>query len=319
MDGQEYHAYAVAKVILCGEHAVVYGHPAIAVPLNDVRVEATFHATGDSHLHVRLPDVDEYWEWPPGPQGHPLARVIRETLAHLGTSLPGGELTVRSAIPVGGGLGSSAAVAVAVIRVLARVVGQNLSPAEVSALAYKGEEIWHGTPSGIDNTVIAYERPVWFVRGHPPEPFVPARPFTLVVADSGVSAPTREVVAAVRRAWEKDRERYDALFEAIGTVVRRVRTALEKGEVPAVGPLLNENHRLLQEMGVSSPVLDRLVRVARESGALGAKLAGAGWGGNIIALVETEDATEVAASLRQAGAVRTFVTTVQGASADGRI
>ncbi len=318
MNTQTYKASAAAKVILCGEHAVVYGQPAIAVPLSDVRARATWVQSGTSSLRVHLPDVGETWDWPPGPRDHPLSLLIRETLAYLEIPTPGGELTVRSDIPVGGGLGSSAAIAVAVVRVLAAVAHRPLSPAEVSALAYKAETIWHGTPSGIDNTVIAYERPVWFVRGTPPEPFTPHDPFTLVVGDSGVSASTRDVVLAVRQAWQKAPHRYERLFQAIGQLVHQIRDALEHGRVKDVGPLLDENHRLLREMGVSSPVLDNLVDAARRAGALGAKLAGAGWGGNVIALVEEADAARVAEALRQAGAVHTFVTTVQGASGNGR-
>ncbi len=208
-------------------------------------------------------------------------------------------------------MGSSAAVATAVVRVVARALGHTLSPEETSSLVYRAEEIWHGTPSGIDNTVIAYERPVWFVRGQPPEPFYPARPFTLVIADSGVSAATREVVLDVRRRWEQDRPRYEALFRAIGDLVRQVRRALEAGEIEAVGPLLDENQRLLAEMGVSSPLLEALVAAARAAGALGAKLAGAGRGGNVIALVHEADAARVAEALRRAGATRTFVTVVR--------
>ncbi len=311
MDMHTYQASAPAKVILCGEHAVVYGYPAIAVPVSDVRVTATFHPEQTGYLLVDLPDVRESWRWPPGPTGHPLALLIRETLAYLGRAHLSGRLVVRSQIPIGGGMGSSAAVATAVVRVLAAATGQTLGPEDVSRLVYRAEEVWHGTPSGIDNTVVAFERPVWFVRGHPPQPFYPARPFTLVIADSGVSAPTREVVLDVRRRWEADRAHYDRLFQAIGQVVRRVREALEAGDIETVGPLLNENQQLLEEIGVSSPLLERLIKAARDAGALGAKLAGAGRGGNVIALVVPEDATRVADAMRRSGATRTFVTVVQ--------
>ena len=311
MDARVYQASASAKVILCGEHAVVYGYPAIAVPVSDLRATAFFYPDEVNGLRVELPDVNEAWTWPPGPKGHPLALVIRETLAYLGGNGLKGRLVVRSDIPIGGGMGSSAAVATAVVRVVARALGRSLSAKETSSLVYRAEEVWHGTPSGIDNTVIAYERPVWFVRGQPPEPFYPARAFTLVIADSGVSAATREVVLDVRRRWEQDRARYEALFQAIGDLVRQVRRALEAGEVEAVGPLLDENQRLLAEMGVSSPVLEALVAAARAAGALGAKLAGAGRGGNVIALVREDDASRVAEALRRAGAVRTFVTVVR--------
>ncbi len=309
-----YTSSAAAKVILCGEHAVVYGYPAIAVPVSGVRVHATLICTSSPILRVRLPDLGEEWDWPPGPSGHPLALLIGETLTHLGLPHLGGRLTLRSDIPVGGGMGSSAAVAVAVVRVLAQAAGHPLPPEDVSALAYKAEVLWHGTPSGIDNTVIAHERPVWFIKGQPPHPFTPARGFTLVIGDSGISASTRDVVLAVRRQWEQDQERYNRIFQEIGRVVHAVRAALEAGDIEQVGPLLDENQRLLEEMGVSHPVLESLINAARRAGAWGAKLAGAGWGGNVIALVPPERATSVEDALRAAGATRTFITRVQGAS-----
>lgn len=305
-------ASAAAKVILCGEHAVVYGRPAIAVPVSDLRAEAILHLEPESTLRVHLPDVNESWAWPPGPPRHPLALVIRLTLEAVGAAGAAGELTVRSHIPVAGGLGSSAAVATAVARVLAAALEYPLPSDQVSRIVYQAETIWHGTPSGIDNTVVAYEQPVWFVRGQPPEPFLPAHPFRLVIADSGIGVPTREVVGQVRRAWERDPARHEALFDAIAAVVHRVRAALEAGDVETVGALLDENQRLLAELGVSSPWLDRLVTAAREAGALGAKLAGAGRGGNVIALVTERDAARVAGALRAAGAQRTFTTRVQG-------
>ncbi len=317
MNERVYQASAPAKVILCGEHAVVYGYPAIAVPVSDLRATAYFHPDAGDTIRVELPDVGEVWSWPPGPQGHPLALLIRVTLEHLNATRLGGRLVVRSQIPVGGGMGSSAAVATAVVRVMAHTLGRSLSPEEISRLVYKAEEVWHGTPSGIDNTVIAYECPVWFVRGKPPHPFYPARPFTLVIADSGVSAPTREVVLDVRRKWEADRARYEAIFRQIGHIVENVRTALEAGDLASVGELLNANQQRLAEMGVSSPLLEKLVAAARAAGALGAKLAGAGRGGNVIALVREEDAPRVAKAMQEAGAKQTLTTVVRPPSTRG--
>ncbi len=207
-------------------------------------------------------------------------------------------------------MGSSAAIATAIVRALARGLGRDLPPEEVSAIVFEAERIWHGTPSGVDNTVIAYERPVWFVRGEPPQPFTIARPFTLVIADSGISAPTREVVGDVRRRWEADPARYNAIFDAIAALVHEIRAVLEQGNLERLGPLLNENQRWLEEMGVSSPVLERLIAAARAAGAPGAKLAGAGRGGNIIALTPPDRAEAVARALREAGARATYITTI---------
>ena len=179
-----------------------------------------------------------------------------------------------------------------------------------SALSYEVEKIHHGTPSGIDNTVIAYEQPVYFVKGTPPQVFTIGATFHLLIADSGIPSSTREAVAGVRRRWEAAPETYNELFDRIAALVDAARTAVAGGDVRALGPLLDENHSLLCEMGVSLPELDRLVDAARAAGALGAKLTGGGAGGNIIALVPPERAGAVLAALEAASAARVWQTTL---------
>jgi len=306
----EYQASACAKIILCGEHAVVYGRPAIAIPVPDVRTQARFVPTLSGPLRVQLPDLHEAWAWTSQSQ-HPVAIVIRKAMDHFQLTSLSGVLTVHSDIPIGGGLGSSASLATAIVRVIAQVAGRPLPPAALSALVYEGEKLWHGTPSGIDNTVIAYEQPIWFVKGNPPRPFPPARAFTLVIADSGFSASTREVVAEVRTRWQANQAHYDALFDAIAEIVQEVRRLLLAGDIEALGPALDENQRLLEALGVSSPVLERLIAAAREAGALGAKLVGAGRGGNILALVDARRASRVVQALEEAGATRVLQSRVR--------
>jgi mevalonate kinase len=186
-----------------------------------------------------------------------------------------------------------------------------ISPEEVSALVYEVERLHHGTPSGIDNTVVVYGRPVYFVRGQPPQPFHIGRPFMLAIADTGVRSPTKIAVGDVRRAWEREPARFEALFDRVAAVVEVARLAIAAGQPERLGPLMDENHALLHEIGVSSPELDALVAAARGAGALGAKLSGGGRGGNMIALVTRETAPQVADALRGAGAVRVIITEVR--------
>jgi mevalonate kinase len=177
---------------------------------------------------------------------------------------------------------------------------------------YEVERIHHGTPSGIDNTVVAYEQVVYFVREHPITRLSVGEPFTLVVADTGKPSPTGEIVGRVRRAWKRERAHYDALFDQIGDTAKDARDAIETGAISDLGPLMDSNHELLIELGVSSPVLDELVETARLAGAIGAKLSGAGQGGNMIALVEDDDTgQQVAAALRDDGAARVILTEVR--------
>lgn len=298
-------ASAAGKVILLGEHAVVYGRPAIAVPFSGLRVRVTL-TPHSGPLRIQSPAVEVDALLPDLPPDHPLARIVHLTAEHFGFALPEALLRIESEIPVASGLGSGAAVSTAIVRALAAWYGVEASPEEVSALVYEVERIHHGTPSGIDNTVIAHERPIYFVRGQPPRPLTVGGTFHLLVADSGVASPTREVVLDVRRRWEADPVRYERLFDRVAEQVEAAHRAILEGDLAELGARMDENHRLLQEMGVSSPLLDRLVEAARRAGALGAKLSGAGRGGNIVALVEPETAERVAEALERAGARRVW-------------
>ena len=307
-------ASAPGKVILFGEHAVVYGQPAIAVPVMQVRAIATLtpNITGSpGEMRVLAPDVglDSLWQQlaPENPIGVAVQKVAEALRVD---HIPACTLKVTSTIPIASGMGSGAAVSVAVIRALAGFLGNPLPNEQVSALAYEVEKIHHGTPSGIDNTVVTYALPVFFIKGAAVETFGVTRPFTMVIGDTGLPAPTKESVGDVRVAWQAEPQIYERLFAAAGSITKTARQAIEGGNPEWLGPLMDENHQLLGEMGVSSPELDRLVRTARESGALGAKLSGGGRGGNMIALVETGQAEAVAQALRAAGAVRTIITKV---------
>ena len=316
-------ATAPGKVILFGEHAVVYGRPAIAVPVVDVKARAIVSADPRGRpgcIQVQAPDIHLESSLEALSPDHPLAKVIQYTLTTLGIAHPPAcTVRVTSTIPVAAGLGSGAAVSVALVRALSAFMGHPLPDEEVSHIAYEVEKLHHGTPSGIDNTVITYVRPVYFVRAIPGrsktanliETFPIRQPFTLVIGDTGVSSPTSIAVGDVRQAWQTDPARYERLFDAVGTIAEKARQLMESGQSYSLGALMDENHNLLCEMGVSSPELDRLVEAARSSGASGAKLSGAGRGGNMIALADEEKAEAISQALIISGATRTIVTTIK--------
>ncbi len=295
---------ACAKVILVGEHSVVYGEPAIAVPLPALRAEAVLHPGGEEGLRIIAPDVGRSFRLADAGKDDPLAFAVRLFLHTFGLEEPRAALQLRSAIPIAAGLGSGAAVTVAILRALAAATGIQPTQAQLNALAYEVEKLHHGTPSGIDNTVIVWERPVWFVRGEAPQPLETAGTLPLLVAQSGPAPATRVMVEGVRRRYEANPDRYGALFARMGDLAREARAALTDGDIPALGALLNENHHLLRDLGVSTPALDRLVEAALAGGAWGAKLTGAGGGGNLIALVPPQRRDEVRRALREAGATR---------------
>jgi mevalonate kinase len=303
---------APGKVILLGEHAVVYGRPAIVVPVWQTVATASVQAGPPGsgcilHAHdlgatIRLAAADDK---------EPLALVARLALAALGMAdEPDWRIDLASTIPIAGGLGSGAAISTALVRAIFAAAGQEATPQEVSRLVYASERIYHGTPSGIDNTVVAYGAPIWFVRGEPPQVFTPAAPCTLVIADSGIHSPTKETVGDVRAAWEAQPARYEALFDAVAALVHAARRALAAGDLPTLGLLMDENQDILAQLGVSSPPLERLIDAARRAGAWGAKLSGGGRGGNVTSLVAPEQAAAVEEALLAAGAVRVIVTTV---------
>jgi mevalonate kinase len=305
-------ASAPAKLILCGEHAVVYGRPAIAAPLADVRAYAEVaSAPPGAGLRFHAPDLGEDWAAAEQPD-HPLSELARGALARFGARGADLAVTLRSNIPIASGMGSGAAIGTALVRALAAHCGAAPGPDEVAELVYASERRYHGTPSGIDNTVVAHERAIWFVRGDPPAivPVAVGAPLALLVGDTGVRSATRLPVGAVRERWQADRAGYEALFDAVGGLVARARAALAAGDGPELGRLLDANQALLERIGVSSPELGRLVAAARGAGALGAKLSGAGWGGVMLALVTPGAAPAVAAALREAGAARVLPATL---------
>jgi mevalonate kinase len=298
------------KIILFGEHAVVYGQPALAVPVPQVQARVTV-APARRGYSLEAPDIHLRADLADLPSNHPLAATARSVFTELGIATPPPfRLRITSSIPVASGLGSGAAVTVAVLRALSAFLGQPLPDERVSALAFDVEKLYHGTPSGIDNSVVTYARPVYFVKDRTIETLRVGAPLTLVIADTGIAALTRQSVADVRRLWESDPRRWEAVFERIGEIVRAARRAIEAGNIPALGPLMDENQARLQELTVSSPELDRLVEAARGSGALGAKLSGGGRGGNMIALVRPQEAEIVARTLQSAGARQTIITTL---------
>jgi len=311
---------APGKVILFGEHAVVYGRPALAVPVTQVQAEAVVEAgEPGAGLTIIAADLGETIAVRGAPADHPLATAARLTLVKFGLSDPDWRVTVRSTIPIASGMGSGAAVSAAIVRALAAARGQGsgvrgqevaISPEEVSALVYEVERLHHGTPSGIDNTVVVYGQPVYFVRGQPPQTFRIGRPFTLAIADTGIRSPTRIAVGDVRRSWEQEPARFDGLFDQVAAIVEDARVAVSDGQPDRLGLLMDRNHALLREIGVSCPELDALVAAARAAGAAGAKLSGAGRGGNMIALVTANTEAQVVDALRAAGAVRVIVTEV---------
>ncbi|MCC6613504.1 MAG: mevalonate kinase [Anaerolineae bacterium] len=304
---------APAKIILYGEHAVVYGTAAIAAPIPDLRAFAITRS-GEAGQGLVIRAIDSGHELSvdlAAEVDDALVEMAQRVLRHLNVEPPDALIELRSDIPIASGLGSGAAISTALARALAACCGQTLSREELNGLVYALERRHHGTPSGIDNTVVVYETPILFRNREDFEPFRARTPLRIVIGDTGIHAPTKESVGDVRRLYNADPQGIERKLRAIGVCVESARRALEIGDLVSAGHLMVENHMVLRELTVSSIELDRLVEAALGAGALGAKMSGGGRGGNMIALVTAETEEGVRAALEEAGAVRVWVTEVR--------
>jgi mevalonate kinase len=305
---------APGKVILLGEHAVVHGHPALAAPVHALCARAELRPSDSAplpDLRIEAPDIGLFaWLREMAPHT-PIATALRLTQEALQLpSLPKVILYLTSTIPVASGLGSGAAITLAIVRALSSHAGQSLPLEQQSAIAFEVDKIHHGTPSGIDNTVITYGVPIRFQSGLPPQWLQPGATLPLLIADSGQASPTGRAVAAVGQRLQHAPAETQAAFEAIHQIVDRGTSAVEHGQIEELGACMNANHTQLRALGVSSPLLDRLVEAATRAGAFGAKLSGAGLGGNIVAVVAPALVPAVTLELQQAGAIRILQTEV---------
>ncbi|MFM2308814.1 MAG: hypothetical protein RLY87_935 [Chloroflexota bacterium] len=311
-------AHASAKLILAGEHAVVYHRPALAVPLPDVRARVNItsgHIGTGCHLH--MPDVQRSATY--GVDQDPLLELMGDILHAWQLDTPDLIITVESDIPIASGMGSGAAVATALVRACAHWFQHPLTNDALAALVFRSEQRLHGTPSGIDNTVIAYDQPIRFCRRtssldgtpRPPSitPLTIGAPIDIIIADTGVRSPTHLAVAGVRTRREADQSHYDALFDAIAATTAVTQAALAQGDAALLGMAARQNQTLLQAIGVSTPFIDILVEAANHAGAYGTKISGAGVGGIIFAVVDPSQRDAVMSALRNAGA-RTVTPTV---------
>ena len=280
-------ATACGKLILCGEHAVVYGQPALALPLTDLRARVKILAqTGfrleapDLQLHCSLQRAQMH--------RHPLETSIWQALDFFQVELNQVTIQVQSDLPMGCGLGSGAAVTAALFRALSIHLNHPITLQDELNFIHGIEKLYHGNPSGIDGEVIAREQALLFSKGQKSKMLTFPAGFNLVLCNSGPAKPTHEVVAMVRRNYQQEPDKYAALFTEIGRITQSVQIALENTNISQLGSLLNKNHQLLQAMKVSSPRLDQLVQIALEAGALGAKLSGAGQGGICFALCDND-------------------------------
>jgi mevalonate kinase len=280
------------KVILFGEHFVVFGVPGI-VSAVDSTADAEAKKTGEGIVVTDLrKGAKGYAEEKKVQQTESIWRILRAMGLEPGS--------VSLAISLGGnlpgfsGIGASAASSVAIARAIAEELGLKLSDDRINDIAYEAEKAYAGTPSGIDNTAATFGGLLWFKKNmsggsNTIERLHIRKPVEIIIGSTGKVANTKAMVEGVAKRKKDNPEKYDRLFKQAEDLALAGRKALKEFDLRKVGELMNENHRLLQEIEVSSKELDYLVELARQKGALGAKLTGGGGGGCMTALTPTKN------------------------------
>ncbi len=275
-------ATANGKIILLGEHAVVYGRPALAVPIKNAVVAEVSDSDNLPEITVPAWDLDGKLE-----ESNPhWWAAIMAVFAQLEIDKRHFSIHVKPNIPAAMGLGGSAAIAVAIIRAVSAHFHIHLADDKINQLAFQCETAAHGTPSGIDNTIATFGVPIIYQAGeHPRLDRVEfPKPLHLVIGISEKPSLTVDMVARVRDRWQQNRYLYEQLFDNFAKVAETGIQAAQACDYPTLGHMMTINHGLLNAIQVSSPELDRMVQIAKDKGALGAKLTGAGGGGSIVAL-----------------------------------
>lgn len=286
-----------AKTILFGEHFVVYGLPGIAAGIDKyVQVEAQRVKDSDD---ITIDDkvFNEKISIKENPDN------IKFKMFHAmfdgDEFLPkkGIKFTINSNFAAGGGMGYSGALCVAMIRAMNSLFSQNWKDEKINELAYLGECVCHGTPSGIDNTCSTYGTTIWFEKNmeggkNTIRVLKCGKPLYFVLADSGIKHETKEAVELVKKFKETNPKDFDVISSDYKSLVSKAKKEIQFGGISEIGKLMNQNHALLKQLGVSNEQIDQIVRIANFEGAFGAKITGAGMGGNVLILCENEKAQD---------------------------
>lgn len=274
-------ASAPGKIVLFGEHSVVYGQPAIAAPVFGVKSTTTIKKADEFSIQLMNQVKKEK-------AMKAIKLTVENTLQTLNQTDANFKLNIDSQVPIASGMGSGAAVGVSVIRAMSKYFQKDLSNQQISEIDYKTEQFLHTHPSGIDNTVIAHEQAILFQKGKM-QPITIGKPMLIMIANTGIRSSTKAALEHVHNQWEKDPEKYETYFEKAGRIAREGKKAIEKGQLERIGQLMTEFQEFYRQIDMSHPENEKLVQAALDKGALGSKISGKGRGGCVIALTEEEN------------------------------
>jgi mevalonate kinase len=281
------------KTILFNEHFVVYGIPAIVSAIGKYTIaKVTPYDKSGINLVDNRSATPQYKEEKREQQQESLRRIVEKM--KLDFSKEGVQIDLGGSLYAASGIGASAASCVAIVRALSEYYQLFLSDEDINEIAYEGEKGYHGTPSGIDNTASTFGGLIWFEKNNPNvvERISVNNPVEIVIGNTGKVANTTAAVAGVRERREQNPIKYLEIFNRAENIAYLAKRAFIDEDLHEIGKLMNENHKLLQQIEVSSKELDFMVKLARDSGAYGAKLTGGGLGGNMIALTPGKNLQE---------------------------
>lgn len=302
LKNNDYSAHAISKIILSGEHAVVHGSPAIALPVFDCCAYTQISQINYKGLLINAPQISEKFiihEYKS--ICNPLELTVLSFLKKFDLDIPSIEINIKSDIPIASGMGSGAAISTSIIRCLCKYYNFNLSSEEIYDFVFEIEKIYHGNPSGIDPRVIVFESPFYFIKNKLIESIsisINAK-FDIIIIDSKIRSTTKEVVEWVGEQKNIYPQKYNQLFSDISEISNNLKIELNGDNIKNIGYLMTLNHRLLKEVGVSNSTLDEIVDLALECGSLGAKLSGAGKGGIVLALSEPDNTKNIIKNLTE--------------------
>ena len=294
------------KTILFGEHFVVYGLPAIASALGSYTTAEIKVVNGKGWEVIdKRPATPGYKEKKYNEAMQAIKNVIEYMNVDVGCQKL--EITFSGDLFAASGVGASAAQATSLARAINDSFTLMLDDEKINEAAYQGEKAYHGTPSGIDNTASTYGGLIWFEKNltggkNTIEIVNSGKKIPLVIANTAITASTIEVVADVRNLKEANPLRFEKIFSDYHSIAINAKQALLEGDAVSIGKLMNQNHKLLQDIRVSGELNDKLVEISLNNGALGAKLTGTGRGGLVIALAENKEVQHnIAKAIETAG------------------